>query len=303
MTISLPLAIPARRAAAIVLGSLLIAGACRPAPNDDVGDGGVVPQPGANGVALYAVPDEGEIRDSALLASVRRGRAILAATSDSLPDHVSARMACTSCHLDDGRRAGAMPWVGVYGRFPQYRSREAVVFRLEDRINGCMRRSMNGSPLPLEHPAMRDMVAYMSYLSRGVPGGQQVEGQGLRRLEPVLVGDETRGEALYAERCAVCHGANGEGTAVAPPLWGEGSFNVGAGMARLRTAAAFIRANMPFDRPGSLTDQEAFDVAAWMISRPRPDFAGKELDWPKGDAPPDAAYETLGKQRAAATRQ
>lgn len=255
------------------------------------------------GSLLLPVPSDTSIRQAAMLASVQRGRAILAATRDSLPEHVGNDLRCTSCHLDDGRRANAMPWVGVYGRFPQYRSREAVVFRLEDRINGCLRRSMNGAALPLEHPAMRDMVAYMSFISRGVAVGGTVPGQGLPPLDTTLVADGTRGEALYAARCATCHGADGEGTTAAPPVWGDRSFNVGAGLSRLRTAAAFIRHNMPYDQPGSLTDQQAFDVAAWMITRPRPDFAGKELDWPNGDAPPDAAYRTLGAERAAASRR
>ena len=90
----------------------------------------------------------------------------------------------------------------------------------------------------------------------------------------------------------MCHGADGQGTTVAPPLWGPHSYNIGAGMARIRTAAAFVRVAMPFDKPGTLTPQEAFDVATFINTRPRPDFARKAGDWPKGDAPPDVAYPT-----------
>lgn len=246
---------------------------------------------------LLPAPDESEITDAAMLAAIRRGRAILAATRDSLPDHVGNDLRCTSCHLGDGRRANAMPWVGVYARFPQYRSREAKVFRLEDRINGCLRRSMNGRALPHEHPAMRDMMAYMAFLSRGVKVGENVAGQGLPKITPALEGDTVRGATAYVATCARCHGAEGQGSTAGPPLWGDRSFNIGAGMARVRTAAAFIRHNMPLDRPGTLTDQEAFDIAAWIVSRPRPDFAGKEHDWPLGGAPADAAYRTLGERR------
>jgi thiosulfate dehydrogenase len=77
-----------------------------------------------------------------------------------------------------------------------------------------------------------------------------------------------------------------------PPLWGPDSYTIGAGMARLRTAASFIRYNMPFDTPGILTDQQAFDVAAYVVSQSRPDFGPKALDWPNGDPPPDVAYPT-----------
>lgn len=247
---------------------------------------------------ILPAASENTIPDSALRAAVRRGRAILAATADSLPDHVGNVLSCTSCHLDAGRRAGALPWVGVYAAFPQYRSREAAVMRLEDRINGCLRRSMNGRALPLDHPAMRDMVAYMAHLSRGVAVGDTVIGRGMPRIpEPAAV-DTTEGRRLFAAECARCHGDDGEGGPLGPPVWGDRSFNVGAGMARLRTAASFIRANMPRDRPGTLSEQQAYDVAAFLVARPRPDLAGKHLDWPNGGAPPDAAYETDGRRRA-----
>jgi thiosulfate dehydrogenase len=238
-------------------------------------------------------PTDTAFPDGPLGVSVRRGRAILMATRDSLPAYVGNDLRCTSCHLDEGRRPGGIPWVGVYGRFPQYRSRSARVLVLEDRINDCLRRSLHGRALPPESRAMRDMVAYMAWLSRGIPVGATVSGQGLPRME-ALAGDGARGEGIFAGRCASCHGADGQGTLQAPPLWGPRSFNVGAGMARLRTAAAFIRHNMPYDRPGTLTDQQAFDVAAFVTSRPRPDFPGKERDWPKGGAPPDVPYRTRG---------
>ncbi|HET7565523.1 MAG TPA: c-type cytochrome [Gemmatimonadaceae bacterium] len=243
-------------------------------------------------VPLRAPPDS-LIPDGVLGASIRRGHALLAATRDSLPDYVGNRLRCMSCHLDDGRRAYALPLVGVYARYPQYRSRNARVNSIEDRINGCFQRSMNGRPLPLEGRDIRDITAYLAWISRGIPVGATVEGQGTQTLTP-LRPDTTQGRMVFAANCARCHGTRGEGTVVAPPLWGPESFNIGAGMARLRTAAAFIRHNMPYDRPGSLTDQQAFDVASYVVSRPRPDFAGKENDWPNGDAPPDVAYPTRG---------
>lgn len=226
--------------------------------------------------------------------SIRRGRALMLATRESLPENVGNRLRCTSCHLDEGRRANSMPWTGVYARFPQYRSRTGSVIRLEDRVNDCLQRSLNGRALPVESDAMRDIVAYMAHLSRGVPVGATVPGQGVAKLEP-LTPDTARGRTLFATRCVACHGADGQGTAVAPPLWGPESYNIGAGMARLNTAAAFIKHNMPFDSP-DLTPQQAYDVAAYVNSRPRPDLAGKEYDWPNGDAPPDAAYPTLGRR-------
>lgn len=268
-----------------VFVTILGLGCAAPAPPPATDDPG--------GTMAAGVPP---IPDGPLGASIRRGLAILSATHDSLPAQVGNALNCTSCHLDQGRRPDAMPWIGVYSRFPQYRGREARVATIEDRINGCLLRSMNGSRLPADDDRMRDMVAYMAYLSIGVAPGDTTIGRGVPKPS-ITSGDTVHGAAIWQQECARCHGTNGEGTAAAPPTWGPDSYNIGAGMARLRTAAGFIRHNMPFDRPGTLSDQDAAAVAAYLVSRPRPDFPGKEHDWPNGDAPPDAAYPTLASPR------
>ncbi len=245
---------------------------------------------GVERVFLPVSPDS-EIPAGPLGVSIRRGRALLESTRDSLPRNVGNGLRCLSCHLDGGRRANASPLVGSFLAYPAYSARAGRVITIEDRINGCFRRSMAGRPLPVESATMRDMVSYLAFLSRGVEAGSEVKGSGLPKME-TLDPDTARGRAIFASTCARCHGANGEGRSFAPPLWGPGSFSIGAGMARLATAASFIRHNMPYDLPGTLSDQQAFDVAAYVNSHPRPDLAGKENDWPNGDAPPDAAYPT-----------
>ena len=268
--------------------------------------GGGKPAPGAkvpaNQVVHMSVPAESTLRNDPFSQSVRRGRALLTATRDSLPRNVDNGLRCVSCHLDDGTRAFAMPWVGVYARFPQYRSRSGKVGRIENRINDCFRRSLNGTPLAFDGDDMRDIVAYMSWLSRAsAPGGRE-RGSGIDSIGPLLA-DTAKGRTAYLLTCARCHGVNGEGlvTTVAAtsgtPLWGPQSFTIGAGMARIRVAAAFIHRNMPFDLPGTVDAQTAFDIAGFLESQARPDFAGKELDWPNGDAPPDAAYATKARNK------
>ncbi len=244
----------------------------------------------------FRIPSESEITDSVTLASVRRGRALIHSTRDSLPAMVGASLSCANCHVADGTQKDGMPLVGAYARFPQYRGRSAKVELIEFRINDCFERSMNGKALDPQSPEMRDMVAYLAFLSRGYPVGGQMEGQSTPALDP-LTGDTTRGQAVFAANCTVCHGVDGHGTAAAPPLWGPKSFNIGAGMARVQTAARFIHQLMPKDRPGALTPQQAFDVASYVVSRPRPDLPGKENDWPRGGAPPDAAYKTFGQKQ------
>jgi len=180
-----------------------------------------------------------------------------------------------------------MPWVGSYARFPQYRARSGKVDLIEDRVNDCFERSMNGKALPSGGRDMRDIVAYLAFLSRGIPVGSEMDGQGLPKLRQIA-GDTTRGVALFASTCARCHGPTGQGTSIAPPLWGPRSYNVGAGMANVVTAASFIHALMPIDRAQQLTEQQAFDIATYINSRPRPLFKKKAQDYPKGGRPPGA---------------
>jgi len=224
--------------------------------------------------------------------AVRRGRAILVATRESLPDHVGNTLRCTSCHLDEGRRETGS-WVGVFARYPQYRARSGVVETIEYRVNDCFRRSMNGTAIDPAGSDMRDIVAYLAFLSQGVAVAppDPARASRLQRWN-AFTADTATGARVFAASCAKCHGPAGQGTPVAPPVWGPRSYNIGAGMSRVRTAAEFISRNMPFDAPGTLTDSAAFAVAAYINAQPRPDFRGKENDWPNGDPPPDVAYPT-----------
>jgi thiosulfate dehydrogenase len=228
--------------------------------------------------------------------AIALGRRILAHTPENLPAYSGNALNCTSCHLDGGRTPWAAPWVGIWGVFPEYRSRNAKINALQDRINDCFERSLNSRPLPFAGREMAAILAYMQWVSRGVPTAQNVSGRGFLRLKSPQAPDPARGATVYVQKCAVCHGDQGQGTdapsgaTIYPPLWGPKSFNIGAGMARLNTAAAFVKANMPLGQGNSLTDQEAFDVAAFFTRQPRPDFAAKLDDWPKGGKPEDARY-------------
>jgi thiosulfate dehydrogenase len=166
---------------------------------------------------------------------------------------------------------------------------------IEDRVNDCFQRSLNGRAIAPDGRDMRAIVAYLAFLSRGVPAA--APGPAAASPFAAMTADTTAGAKVFEQMCVACHGEQGQGTPAAPPVWGPKSFNIGAGMARRFTAAAFIKANMPFATPGILTDQQALDVAAFLTTRPRPDFAGKQYDWPNGGAPPDAAYPTAGRPK------
>lgn len=246
--------------------------------------------------ASWTAPDPATIPEGELGDAIREGRRLLTTTRDALPEHVGNGLNCTSCHLQGGTVPNAGPWVGITGVFPEYRARNDQVNVLQDRINDCFERSMNGAALPPDSPEMTAIVAYMAWLSQGVPAGVPVEGRGFERIADPPTPDPARGEQLYAQKCVACHGAEGQGLDAPdgayafPALWGERSYNLGAGMARLDTAAAFVRWNMPLGQGGTLSDQEAYDVAAYFIHQPRPDFAGKAQDWPAGGKPRDARY-------------
>jgi len=231
--------------------------------------------------------------DDPFEASVYRGLALITHTRDSLPAYVGGSLNCTSCHLDEGRRPNAAPLTGAVARFPKFMDRSGAVVPIEDRINYCFTRSLAGSKLPPDSREMQDIVAYLAFISKGVPTGEHVRGEGLAKM-PDASGDSARGSSLFVENCARCHGNDGAGMGTIPALWGSRSFSIGASMARQERAASFIRHNMPFDRPGTLTNQQAYDIARYVTSMTRPDSPGKENDWPTGGAPADVPYDTKG---------
>ncbi len=242
----------------------------------------------------YTPPPDSLIPHDELGASIRRGLALVTHTTDSLPAYATGTMQCASCHIDGGRRRDAAGLLGVYSRFPKYMDRTGAVIPIEDRINYCFTRSLAGNKIPTDSREMQDIVAYLAWISSGVPVGRHVLGEGMPKM-PKLTGDSVRGAQIFATTCAMCHGAQGQGNPPAiPALWGAKSFSIGASMAREERAATFIRHFMPQNNPGSLTDQQAYDVAAYVNSHPRPDSPGKEGDWPKGGAPEDVPYNTKG---------
>lgn len=241
----------------------------------------------------WRAPDISRLPNDSLSAAIRRGRALILATSDSLPRFVGGNLNCTSCHLDEGRRGTSAPLTGAFGRYPRYIERSGAVVSMQERVNYCMTRSLAGRRLPNDSREMLDMLAYLAFLSRGVPMGAHLPQEGMPAL-PKDMGDSTSGAEVYRAACVRCHGADGAGIAKVPALWGPKSFSIGASMARQERAASFIRYNMPFDRPGTLTARQAYDVAAYITSQPRPDMPEKAHDWPFGGAPADVPYDTPG---------
>lgn len=260
-----------------------------------------------------AVPDPAQLPAGPQKDLVLYGQALTSRTfahigpevADPAMRYAGNNLACTSCHQAGASKPFAMPWVGVSATFPQYRAREDDISTVEDRVNGCMQRSMNGKPLPLGSREMKAYSAYIAFLSQGVPVGGVVKGAAtLPTKMPNRRADLDAGKAVYTAKCAACHGPDGQGQRVGkvgdaqgytfPPLWGPDSFNTGAGMNRVVMATRFIQANMPLGAShdaAQLSVDEAYDVAAHMVSQPRPVKAHLEADFPaRWNKPVDAAF-------------
>ncbi len=224
----------------------------------------------------FVPPPDAEIPNDQFGKQVALGRELFIDTAAAAPQFVGNDLKCSNCHLDRGRLANSAPLWGAYVLFPQYRAKNGHVNTFQERMQGCFRYSMNGKAPPLGDPVLVALESYAAFLSRGAPMGAKLPGRGYPELaRPPMAADPVKGRSVYAADCALCHGADGAGQkaggqTVFPPLWGPRSYNWGAGMSDIDKAADFIKANMPFSEGGSLTDQQAWDVAAYIDSRPRP---------------------------------
>ncbi|ENO86593.1 c-type cytochrome [Thauera linaloolentis] len=226
--------------------------------------------------AAFTPPAERDLPDNAFGKLVQEGRAIFVDTRNRAAEYVGNGMNCTNCHLGQGRKANSAPLWGAYPMYPAYRSKNDKVNSYVERMQGCFQFSMNGKVPPADSHVLNALTAYSYWLATGAPIGKELPGRAYPEIRQPKGGyDIAKGKAVYAERCAICHGDGGQGQKsgdnyVFPPLWGKDSFNWGAGMHRINTAASFIKESMPLGQGGSLTDAEAWHVAAFMNSHERP---------------------------------
>ena len=231
------------------------------------------PPPGA---ATFTPPDFNAIPDTPLGDMIRFGHDVFVDTQRYAKKFVGNGLNCVNCHLDAGRLANSAPLWAAYVAYPSFRTKNDQVNTFEQRLEGCFRFSMNGRMPPADSLIVTGLVSYSFWLATGAPVGAQLAGRGFPEVpQPPLAPSGPRGREVYAAHCTVCHqddgtGLKAKGTYVFPPLWGGESYNKGAGMHRMNTAAAFIKANMPLGQGGTLTDQQAWDVAAYIDGKPRP---------------------------------
>ena len=240
-------------------------------------------------------PDTATIPRTAAGRQIRYGRELIAHTARYLgPNgsvaHLTNGMNCQNCHLQAGTQGFANNYLAVASTYPKMRARSGTMVTTQLRVNDCLERSLNGRALAESSREMRAIVAYITWLGQGIAKGKKVYGTGFTKL-PYLdrAADPVIGQAVFATKCQSCHGPAGQGQRLAdksgyqyPPLWGPASYNDGAGLFRVTNLAKYVKAAMPFgatfDHP-QLTNKQAWDVAAFVNSQPRPHLATPH-DWP-----------------------
>ncbi len=245
---------------------------------------------------LWMAPDTSLIKKESNSELIIYGRELIAHTSVYLGvkgkiKNLSNGMNCQNCHLEAGTKPFGNNYSGVASTYPKFRERSGSIESIYKRVNDCFERSLNGNALHTSSKEMQAITAYIKWLGKDVPKGEKPKGAGLTELAYLdRAADPQKGKEVYSFKCKSCHGINGEGKLNAdglgyqyPPLWGDRSYNNGAGLYRLSRFAGYVKSNMPYGTNGespNLTDEQAWDVAAFVNSQPRPK---KDLsnDWPK----------------------
>lgn len=272
-----------------IIFPLLILSACRnPAP----APAPVTTQPAET---TWTAPDTSTLGADEHSLQIKYGRALISNTAYYLGPkgtvaHISNGMNCQNCHLDAGAKPFGNNYSAVAANYPKFRARSGTVEDIYKRVNDCLQRSLNGKALDTLSPEMQAIKAYILWLGAGVPKNTRPDGVGLTKLAYLdQAADPAKGRDVYTAKCQVCHGPDGAGkpnpggfTYQYPPLWGNNSYNTGAGLYRISLLAGYVKSNMPFGadyQHPQLSDEEAWNVAAFINSQPRPakKFAA---DWP-----------------------
>lgn len=230
----------------------------------------------SEGVPVYSPPRPEEAPED-IREAVMLGYNIIVDTKTYAGEYVGNDLNCTNCHFNGGMNhaghGGGLSLVGVAAKYPKYRSRREGSADLVQRTNGCFERSQNGKALPPNSDEMIALMTYYHWISKGVPIYADIPWLGLQKFpDAAQKGNIQAGTDVYGSTCAPCHGPDGQGTTIAPPLWGPGSYNDGAGMSRPDTLAPFALLNMPKGNP-TLTKDQAMDVATYVNNQPRPHFS------------------------------
>jgi len=233
-------------------------------------------------------------RDAAL------GERIFMRTQTLAPALGSNALACTNCHLEGGRMAGALALTGAAAAYPRGNASGGEV-TLADRIVRCFTHSLAGRAPERSSEIVAALAAYVDSIAKpGDAAASDTSRIPAASLVPIPELNAERGRARYGDLCSGCHGLDGQGYRerrrqlpydYVPPLWGPRSYDGVSGLARVYTLAGFLRHAMPRDEPGTIDDRDAQEVAAFVDGQPRPAGPGGASSW-DGTSPVDAVYDT-----------
>ena len=246
---------------------------------------------------FWIAPDVATLEKDPNKEIILYGKALIANTAEYFGPNGKVKknaingMNCQNCHLEAGTKVFGNNYGAVFATYPKYRARSGKIEDIYKRVNDCFERSLNGEPLSVDSKEMVAISSYINWLGKDVPKGEKAKGSGFKDLPfPDRAADPEKGKLVYNQKCMSCHQSNGEGlmntekTAYTyPPLWGDKSYNDGAGLYRISNFAKYAKYNMPLgtshENP-QLSDEEAWDIAAFVNSQPRPK---KDIskDWPK----------------------
>ena len=254
-----------------------------------------------NNSAIWIAPDTSGISTEDNKELIHYGHKLISNTAYYLGPKgkiatISNGMNCQNCHLDAGTKPFGNNYSAVASTYPKFRERSGNIENIFKRVNDCFERSLNGKTLDTNGKEMQAITAYIKWLGKKVPKGEKPKGAGITELTYMdRAATPEKGKVIYMQKCKSCHTETGRGKLNTdgvsyqyPPLWGEHSYNKGAGLFRLSRFAGYIKSNMPqgatYDKP-QLSDEEAWDIAAFVNSQPRPE---KDIhkDWPKIQSKP-----------------
>lgn len=154
-------------------------------------------------------------------------------------------------------------------------------------------------------PELKPVVAEEPKEAEPPPGPSEEE---LAKIaaQAALTEQYESGKKIYAEKgCATCHGDNGEGKPKNPALIGEKALpEKAAKTSKIRKKVAFktaadvmgfVQEKMPLKKPGTLSEEQAADVTAWILSENKAPLE-KKLDAENAAAVPVRAAAEGGEQ-------
>jgi thiosulfate dehydrogenase len=219
-------------------------------------------------------------------------------------EFVGSKLQCVNCHrrksgsLHPGTTSKIGTFIGTATAFPAYSKRYDDVITLQNRIDGCFQRCLNGKKSVVNTKVGIAVASYITWLSNSLdinmssiaprtPSKIKFWSDSRKKFKKlfkkVTHKNYLNGKRLYEKKCASCHGINGDGNGAFPPLWGKKdgkwlSYTADGSMAKLPNGATWIQENMPLGASKPLSDQEVVDITLYIDAQEREPYKGFKVE-------------------------